>query len=200
VPPDDHTKLICTAALWINPLVALRSFFVCARKLAQKHTSIPAHRSLAVQLLSARGRRAPGPRASTASVDATPPRHSIRTLARAPRARPSGRTTRGRRGRWSLVCTDGAAAANCSARVVICECYNCDRYLFYTTRATQCIDYHCGIVTSRCCQHSEARSARKGTRDHPHHWREPVCRPCPTCNAISLPLKCWSWRKFAAVG
>jgi hypothetical protein len=42
VPPDDHTKLICTAALWINPLVALRSFFVCARKLAQKHTSLPA--------------------------------------------------------------------------------------------------------------------------------------------------------------
>jgi hypothetical protein len=42
VPRDDHTKLICTAALWINPLVAPRSFFVCARKLAQKHTSIPA--------------------------------------------------------------------------------------------------------------------------------------------------------------
>jgi hypothetical protein len=41
VPPDDHTKLICTAALWINPLVALRSFFVCARKLAQKYTSLP---------------------------------------------------------------------------------------------------------------------------------------------------------------
>jgi hypothetical protein len=35
VPPDDHTKLICIAALWITPLVALRSFFVCARKLAQ---------------------------------------------------------------------------------------------------------------------------------------------------------------------
>jgi hypothetical protein len=32
---------ICTAAVWINPLVAPRSFFVCARKLAQKHTSIP---------------------------------------------------------------------------------------------------------------------------------------------------------------
>jgi hypothetical protein len=42
VPPDDHTKLICTAALWVNPLVALRSFFVCARKLAQKYTSLPA--------------------------------------------------------------------------------------------------------------------------------------------------------------
>ena len=41
VPPDDHIKLICTAAFWINPLVAPRSFFVCARKLAQKHTSIP---------------------------------------------------------------------------------------------------------------------------------------------------------------
>jgi hypothetical protein len=34
-------KLICTAAFWIDPLVAPRSFFVCARKLAQKHTSIP---------------------------------------------------------------------------------------------------------------------------------------------------------------
>jgi hypothetical protein len=34
--------LICTAALWVNPLVALRSFFVCARKLAQKYTSLPA--------------------------------------------------------------------------------------------------------------------------------------------------------------
>jgi hypothetical protein len=43
VPPDDLTELICTAALWINLLVALRSFFVCARKLAQKHTSLPAH-------------------------------------------------------------------------------------------------------------------------------------------------------------
>ena len=32
---------ICTATFWINPLVAPRSFFVCARKLAQKHTSIP---------------------------------------------------------------------------------------------------------------------------------------------------------------
>jgi hypothetical protein len=42
VPPEDHIKLSCTAALWINPLVAPRSFFVCARKLAQKHTSIPA--------------------------------------------------------------------------------------------------------------------------------------------------------------
>ena len=42
VPPDDHIKLICTATFWINPLVAPRSFFVCARKLAQKHTSIPA--------------------------------------------------------------------------------------------------------------------------------------------------------------
>ena len=42
MPPDDHIKLICTAALWINPLVAPRSFFVCARKLAQKHTSLPA--------------------------------------------------------------------------------------------------------------------------------------------------------------
>jgi hypothetical protein len=41
VPPDDHIKLICTAAFWIKPLVAPRSFFVCARKLAQKHTSIP---------------------------------------------------------------------------------------------------------------------------------------------------------------
>jgi hypothetical protein len=41
VPPEDHIKLICTAALWVNPLVAPRSFFVCARKLAQKHTSIP---------------------------------------------------------------------------------------------------------------------------------------------------------------
>jgi hypothetical protein len=28
--------------LWVNPLVALRSFFVCARKLAQKYTSLPA--------------------------------------------------------------------------------------------------------------------------------------------------------------
>jgi hypothetical protein len=36
-----HAQVICTAAFWINPLVAPRSFFVCARKLAQKHTSIP---------------------------------------------------------------------------------------------------------------------------------------------------------------
>ena len=41
VPPDDHTKLICTAALWVYPLAAHRSSFVCARKLAQKHTSLP---------------------------------------------------------------------------------------------------------------------------------------------------------------
>jgi hypothetical protein len=42
VPPDDHTKLICTVALWVYPLAAHRSFFVCARKLAQKYTSLPA--------------------------------------------------------------------------------------------------------------------------------------------------------------
>jgi hypothetical protein len=41
VPPDDHTKLICTAALWVYPLAAHRSFFVCTRKLAQKYTSLP---------------------------------------------------------------------------------------------------------------------------------------------------------------
>jgi hypothetical protein len=41
VAPDDHTKLICTAALWVNPMAAPRSFFVCARKLVQKHTSLP---------------------------------------------------------------------------------------------------------------------------------------------------------------
>jgi hypothetical protein len=49
VPPDDHTKLICTAALWVNPLAATRSFFVCARKLAQKHTSLPARAVTVVQ-------------------------------------------------------------------------------------------------------------------------------------------------------
>jgi hypothetical protein len=47
------------AALWINPLVALRSFFVCARKLAQKHTSLPEKARLdtagVITLLSRRG-------------------------------------------------------------------------------------------------------------------------------------------------
>ena len=41
VRPYDRTKLICTAALWVSPLAARRSFFVRARKLAQKHTSLP---------------------------------------------------------------------------------------------------------------------------------------------------------------
>jgi hypothetical protein len=35
------SKLIWTATLWVNPLVALRSFFVCARKPAQNYTSLP---------------------------------------------------------------------------------------------------------------------------------------------------------------
>jgi hypothetical protein len=42
VPPDDHTKLICTVASWVYPLAANRSFFVCARKLAQKYTALRA--------------------------------------------------------------------------------------------------------------------------------------------------------------
>ena len=55
-----HIKLICTAALWINPLVAPRSFFVCARKLAQKHTSIPAVGIFKLaQVLSQQSRRKP---------------------------------------------------------------------------------------------------------------------------------------------
>ena len=41
VPPDDHTKLICSVALWVYPLAAHPSFFVCARKLALKCTSLP---------------------------------------------------------------------------------------------------------------------------------------------------------------
>ena len=40
VPPGDHTKLICTATLWAYPLAAHLSNFVCARKLAHKHTSL----------------------------------------------------------------------------------------------------------------------------------------------------------------
>ena len=39
---DGHTKLMCTAALWVNPLAAHRSSFVCAINRAQKHTSLPA--------------------------------------------------------------------------------------------------------------------------------------------------------------
>jgi hypothetical protein len=50
VPPGDHTKLIRTAALWVNPLATPRveqpvfcgrTVFVCARKLARKYTSLP---------------------------------------------------------------------------------------------------------------------------------------------------------------
>jgi hypothetical protein len=61
VPPDDHTKLICTAALWVNPLVALRSFFVCARKLAQKYASLPACRVRGLGLAAPHGGRHPPP-------------------------------------------------------------------------------------------------------------------------------------------
>ena len=46
VPPVDHTKLICTVALRVYPLAAHRSFFVGARKLAQKYTSLPASRQV----------------------------------------------------------------------------------------------------------------------------------------------------------
>jgi hypothetical protein len=38
---DDHTELICTVVLWDYPLAAHLSFFVCARKLASKYTSLP---------------------------------------------------------------------------------------------------------------------------------------------------------------
>jgi hypothetical protein len=39
-------KVICSATLWVNPLAAPRSNFVCARILAQKHTCLPAQRTL----------------------------------------------------------------------------------------------------------------------------------------------------------
>jgi hypothetical protein len=42
--PDDHTKLICTVALWVYPPAAHRSFFVCARKLAQNTPHSPSVR------------------------------------------------------------------------------------------------------------------------------------------------------------